>query len=117
MVDAAAQREEALERIGNVRLNLFRRHSVVERRHHNDRDVDLRKEIDRHTRHGGHANHGNHKADHEDEEGVAECEARHYWPSCASPAAPAAVVVLYFAVTSSPGSKLAWLATITCSPS
>ena len=52
VVDAAAQREEPLEGIRDVGFNLLRRHAVVKRRHHDNGNLDLGKQIDRHARHG-----------------------------------------------------------------
>ena len=57
MIDAAAERKESLERIGDVGFDLLRRHAVVKRRDDHDRNVDLRKKIDRHARDRGHADH------------------------------------------------------------
>jgi hypothetical protein len=74
MIDAAAQREEPLEWIGNVGFNLFRRHAVIERCHHHHRNLDLRKQIHRHARHGDRANNGDDHAQHDDEERIAEGE-------------------------------------------
>ncbi len=77
VVDAAAQREEALEGIGDVGFDLFRRHAVVERGDHNDRNVDVGKKIDRHARDGRHADHRDDQANHDDEEGIANRETGH----------------------------------------
>jgi len=43
VINAAAQCEEALERIRNVGFNLFWRHAVVKRSHNHNRNLDLRK--------------------------------------------------------------------------
>ena len=51
MIDAAGQREEALQVIGDVAFDLLRRHPGIERRDCDHRDVHRRKEIDRHPRH------------------------------------------------------------------
>src|SRR6185437_4741805 len=81
MLDAAAQREESLERIGNVGFDLLRRHSVVEGRDHDDRDIDLGKKVDRHARQRHSSNDRNHQAEHDDEEGIAKGKTGHYWLS------------------------------------
>ncbi len=55
VVDAAGQREEALERVGDVRFDLLRRHAAVERGHQHHGNVDRRKHVHRHLNHAGDA--------------------------------------------------------------
>src|SRR4029077_18212913 len=81
VIDVAPQREEALERVGDVRLDLFRRHSRVESRNHYHRNLDLRKQIHRHSNHGGHTDHRNYQANHDHEKRVLQSESRHYFGS------------------------------------
>ena len=114
VIDPAAEREKALEGIGDVRFDLFRRHAVVERRHHHDRNVDVGKQIDRHADERGHADHGDDQAHHDDEEGVADRETRHQFvPPCAA----SELKVVTFGSTTCPGWNEPKLPTITRSPS
>ena len=48
VVDAAGERELALEVIGDVGFDLLRRHAGVEGRDGDDRQVDGREHVDRH---------------------------------------------------------------------
>ena len=77
VVDVAAQREEALEGVGDVAFDLLRRHAAVERGHHDDRNLDLRKQIDRHARHRGHADHDDDQAEHQNEERMLDGKTGH----------------------------------------
>ena len=49
MIDAAGLRKEPLERRREVGYDNPRRHSRIERRNHYLREINRRKEIDRHT--------------------------------------------------------------------
>jgi hypothetical protein len=77
VIDAAAEREEALEAAGDVVLDLLRRHAVEERRDDHDRDVDLREEIHRHAHEAGRAEHEHEQAGDDDEIGITDREAGH----------------------------------------
>ena len=72
MIDVAAQREEALKRIGDVAFDLLRRHAAVERGHDDDRNLDFGKQVHRHAIHGSDADHNNGEAEHQDEERVLD---------------------------------------------
>ena len=67
MLNAAAQREEALEAAGDVGFDLFRRHSGIERGHHHHGDVHRRKHIHGHASQAADADHRDHQADHDDQ--------------------------------------------------
>src|ERR1019366_9424738 len=77
MVDVAAEGKKALERVGNVGLDLLRRHPRIEGRNHHYRNLDLREQIHRHPNHGGHTDHGDHQTKHDHEEWVVQSESRH----------------------------------------
>src|SRR5208282_528922 len=81
VVDVAAEGKKALERIGNVRLDLLRRHPCVKGRNHHHWNLDLREQIHRHPNHGRHAHDGDHQTKHDDEERVLQSESRHYFRS------------------------------------
>ncbi len=49
VIDVGAQREEALEGVGDVGFDLLRRHAVVERGDNHHRHVDLREQVHRHA--------------------------------------------------------------------
>ncbi len=78
VVDAAAQREEALEGIGDVGFHFFWGHTGIKRGHDHHRNVDRGKQIYGHACHGHHPDHGHDQADHDDEEGILDGKARHY---------------------------------------
>src|SRR3974390_143171 len=78
VVDIAAQSKESFEGIGDVGLNLLRRHAAVERGHHHDWNVDGRKQINRHAGDRCHANHNDGEAQHENEERILDRETRHW---------------------------------------
>jgi len=78
MVDAAAQREEPFVAVCDVRFNLLGRHSRVERGDNNDRNIDLRKQIDRHARNCRDSDHNHKQAHHQNEEGIFDREGGHY---------------------------------------
>ena len=77
VIDAAGQREEALQRIGDIGLDIFRRHAGVERRDHHLGQIDGREQIHRHARQAGDADHGQRQADDDDEVRIANGEAWH----------------------------------------
>jgi hypothetical protein len=81
VVDVAAQGKETLERVGNVGLDLLRRHSRVKGRNHDYRNLDLREQIHRHPSHCRHADHGDYQTKHDHEERVLQSESRHYFRS------------------------------------
>ncbi len=72
MVDAAGQGEEALERIGDVDLDVLGRHAGVKRGHHHFRQIDGREEVHRHACQAGDADDQQHQADHHDEVRIAD---------------------------------------------
>ena len=72
MFNAAGQRELPFEAAGDIGLDLFRRHAVVERRDHHHRDVDVRKHVDRHAHQRRAANHCDDQRDDDDEVRVFE---------------------------------------------
>src|SRR6185437_4090832 len=78
MVDVAAQREESLEGVGDVGFHLLRRHARVERGYHDNRHINLGKQVHRHLHDSGDAHHGHDQAQHEDEVGIFDCKLRHY---------------------------------------
>ena len=49
VVDAAAQREESLKRIGDVGFHLLRRHAGIKRCYYDHRYLDSRKQVHRHA--------------------------------------------------------------------
>ena len=77
VVDAAGQREEALQRIGDVGLDVLGRHAGVERGDHDLRQIDGRKQIHRHARHAGDPDHRQRQADDDDEVRIANRKAWH----------------------------------------
>ena len=82
MIDVAAQRKEAFERVCNIGFDLLRRHSRIEGRDHHHRHIDLGKKIDRHVDNPDYADQHHAQTEHDDEEGVLERKLRHY---CAAP--------------------------------
>ncbi len=78
VVDIAAQGEEAFKGIGDVGLDLLRRHAAIERGHHDHRNVDRRKKIDWHAIHRDHADHDDREAQHKNEERILDCKTRHW---------------------------------------
>src|SRR5262249_10224920 len=111
MVDAGAEREEPLEPPRDVVLDLLGRHAVVEGCHHDLRDVDRRKEIDRHARAARHAHDGDDRTDNEDEMRIADGESSHQ-------RSPLSAVALWtLGVTIAPGLSCDRLPTTTSSPS
>ena len=77
VVDARAEREEALETTGDVGLDLLGRHAAVEGGDHDLRNVDVGKEVHRHAHHAGDADHRHDQTDDDDEVRVADGKARH----------------------------------------
>jgi len=77
VVDVRGQREETLERVGDVGFDLLGRHAVVKRSHHNHRHIDLGKQVDRHTHDIHYADKRYHQAQHQDEVGESEGKLRH----------------------------------------
>src|SRR5271165_3401724 len=77
MIDAAPQRKESFERIGDVSFDLLRRHPRIERCHHDYRDIDRGKQIDGHAyqRHRAHDRY--HQAENDDKKRITDGEARH----------------------------------------
>jgi hypothetical protein len=75
MVDAAGQREEPFQGVGDVGFDVLGRHARIERRHHDFRQVDRREQIHRHPHKAGHADHHQRQADHNDEIRVPDGEA------------------------------------------
>ena len=76
MLDAASQREEALESAGDVGFDLLGRHARVEGGNHDDRDVYRWKHVHRHAVQAVYPEYQDEQADHDDEIGVFDCEAR-----------------------------------------
>src|ERR1700692_1223058 len=113
MVDIAAQGEESLKRIGYVRFNLLRRHPGIKRRHHYNRDIDLREQVNRHAHHGGHADDRNDQAQHDDEIRIRQGKLWHYFAS----ASPGRLVSIAFGATFIPERNSFRLPTTTRSPS
>jgi hypothetical protein len=74
VVDAAAERKEALVGVGDVGFDLLRRHTGVERGDNDDGDVDLGEKIDGHARYRRCAHDQNHEAEHQDEERILDRE-------------------------------------------
>ncbi len=72
VIDVGAEREEALEGIGDVAFDLLRRHAGVEGGDDDDGNIDGREEIDRHGDDVDDADDQHHERDHDDEEGIAE---------------------------------------------
>src|SRR5580765_466619 len=77
MVDAAGQREKALESPRDIVLDLFGWHSGEKRGHDDNRDFDWRKQIDWHPHNAADADHTNNQTDNDDEKWISESEARH----------------------------------------
>ena len=80
MLDAAAQREEALEAAGDVGLDLLRRHAGVEGGHHDHGNVHGREHIHRHPHQAADAHHRDDQADHHDEVRVLDGKPWHGYP-------------------------------------
>ena len=74
VVDAARQREKAFQGIGDIGLDVLRRHAGVERRHHDLRQVDRGEKIHRHARQAGDSDHQEGQADHDDEVWISNGE-------------------------------------------
>ena len=110
VVDAGAEREEPLEAAGDVGLDLFGRHAVVERRDDHLRDVDVGEQIDRHPHEARQPDDDHDQADDDDEVGVAEGKSRHQ-------RSPPAGRGDSFGTTVAPGLSCARLPTTTRSPS
>ncbi len=77
MVHAAGQREEAFQRIGDVELDVFRRHAGVKGGHHHLGNIDGGKQVHGHARQADYANGHEREADDDDEVRIANGEARH----------------------------------------
>src|SRR6202050_3724038 len=85
MIDSASQRKEALVAICDIRFDLLRRHARVKGRDHDNRDINLRKQIDGHTRNGGDTHDDDHETKHQDEERMLDGKRGHYsLTSCAA---------------------------------
>ncbi len=80
MIDAAGQREEALQVIGDVAFDLLRRHTRIKRRHNHYRHVHRREHIDRHASDAAHAEHKDHEADNDNQVRGADGKAGHAAP-------------------------------------
>ena len=78
MVDVAAQGKEAFEGVSYVALNLLWGHAAVERGYHDDRDLDLWKQINRHARHRGYPDNDHDQAEHQNEERMLDGETGHF---------------------------------------
>ncbi len=77
VVDAAAQGKKSLERVGNVRFDLLRRHAVVKRGDQHDGNIDRRKHVHRHLHEAGDAEHADKKTNHDDEIWMSYRKSRH----------------------------------------
>ena len=77
VVDAAGEGEEALQVIGDVAFDLLRRHSRVERRHDDHRNVHRREHVHRHSRDAAHAQNQDDQAGNDDEIRRANGKAGH----------------------------------------
>src|SRR5262249_17740698 len=77
VLDSAAQREEPLEPAGDIRLDLFRRHAVIESRHHDDWNLHCREHVDGHACQTGGAYYCDHQADYDNKVRIANREAGH----------------------------------------
>jgi hypothetical protein len=77
VIDAAAQREEPFEPAGNLGFDFLRRHAVIEGGDDDLRDVDRRKQVDRHADHAGNPDHRDEQAADDDQVRVADGESRH----------------------------------------
>src|ERR1700744_4785279 len=97
MVDVRSEREEALEGVRDVSLDLLWRHAVIEGSHDHHRHIDLWEEINRHAGDIDYADQQDHQAHHDDEEGIPKREPGHYWssPSCRSMELPASRVTSF----------------------
>ena len=89
VVDAACQREQSFEWVGDVGFDLLRRHAGIKRGDDHDRNVDRRKQIHGHAhkRHGAHD--GDAQTDHDNKEGILDGKAGHHFPPVVSPAGAA----------------------------
>src|SRR5215469_17667554 len=67
MVDSATQREEPFEGIGDVSLDLLRRHTAVKSRNQNNGNIDGRKHVYRHLHDAGEAQDAKKKTQNGDE--------------------------------------------------
>ncbi len=74
MIDVAPEREKAFKRIGDVCFDLLRRHAAVEGRNDHHRNLDLRKEIYRHSRNCRDTDHDNRQTQHQNEKGIFDCK-------------------------------------------
>ncbi len=75
--DAAAQRQEPLQAIGDAVLHLLRRHSRIKGRDHHYRYVDPRKHVDSHPGDADSAQNGDDQAGNQDEVRRLDSEFRH----------------------------------------
>src|ERR1700758_879699 len=67
MVDSTAQCEEPFEGVGDIRLNLFWRHAVIEGGNQHDGNVNRRKHVNRHLDDAGYAKYADKQAEDNDE--------------------------------------------------
>ncbi len=70
VVDVAAQSKKAFEGVGDVAFDLLWRHAAVESSDDHNRNLNLRKQINRHPRHGGHAYNNDAEAQHQNEKRI-----------------------------------------------
>ena len=77
VVHSASLREPAFQGIGDIDLDILRRHSGVERRYHHDREIYRREKVLRRADNGEAAEDYQREAQHHDEVGIANGKARH----------------------------------------
>ena len=77
MIDAASQREKALQRIGDVGLDILRRHAGIERRNHHFGKIDGGEQVHWHLREAGDTDHHQGQTDHDDEVRITNGKAGH----------------------------------------
>src|SRR5579872_6603160 len=77
MIDAAGEREEALQRISDIGLNILRRHARIEGRHHDFGQINGGKEVHRHLGKAGNADDEQSQTNYYDEIRIADRKAGH----------------------------------------
>src|ERR1700722_2446777 len=80
MFDAACEREESFKMIGNVTLDLLRRHARVKRGDNDYGDVHRWEHIDRHLDNADPTKNGDNQANYDDEIRCFDSESRHDLP-------------------------------------
>src|ERR1700678_774537 len=77
MIDTASEREEPLECVGDVSLDLLWWHAVIESCHQHDGNVDWGEHVHGHLSQAGNAQHANEKTNDDDEIWMTDRECWH----------------------------------------